>query len=73
MADIGTFKKSGQGFQGEIRTLSVQAKGIRIVPEANRGNDNAPSHRRCRCPNRTARAVRRPPADRRPGLPREDD
>ena len=26
-------------------TLSVQAKGVRIVPEANRSNDNAPSHR----------------------------
>ena len=45
MANIGTFKKSGQEFQGEIRTLSVQAKGVRIVPETNRANDNAPSHR----------------------------
>ena len=45
MANIGTFKKSGQEFQGEIVTLSVQAKGVRIVPEANRANDNAPSHR----------------------------
>jgi uncharacterized protein (DUF736 family) len=44
MASIGTFKKSGQEFQGEIRTLSVQAR-VRIVPEANRANDNAPSHR----------------------------
>ena len=44
MANIGTFKKSGQEFQGEIRTLSVQAR-VRIVPEANRANDNAPSHR----------------------------
>ena len=26
-------------------SLSVQAKGVRIVPEANRSNDNAPSHR----------------------------
>ena len=45
MANIGTFKKSGQEFQGEIVTLSVQAKGVRIVPETNRANDNAPSHR----------------------------
>ena len=45
MANIGTFKKSGQEFRGEIRTLSVQAKGVSIVPEANRANDNAPSHR----------------------------
>jgi uncharacterized protein (DUF736 family) len=44
MANIGTFKKSGQEFQGEIRTLSVQAR-VRIVPEPNRANDNAPSHR----------------------------
>ena len=45
MANIGTFKKSGQEFRGEIRTLSVQAKGVSIVPEANRANNNAPSHR----------------------------
>jgi uncharacterized protein (DUF736 family) len=45
MANIGSFKKSGNEFQGEIVTLSVQAKGVRIVPEANRGGDNAPSHR----------------------------
>lgn len=45
MANIGTFKKSGQEYQGEIVTLSVQAKGVRIVPETSRANDNAPSHR----------------------------
>ena len=45
MANIGSFKKSGQEFQGEIVTLSVQTKGVRIVPETNRANDNAPSHR----------------------------
>ncbi len=45
MANIGSFKKSGNEFQGEIVTLSLQAKGVRIVPEANRTNDNAPSHR----------------------------
>ena len=46
MATIGTFKKSGSNeFVGEIMTLSVQAKSVRIVPEANRANDNAPSHR----------------------------
>jgi uncharacterized protein (DUF736 family) len=32
MANIGTFKKSGHEFQGEIVTLSVQAKGVRIAP-----------------------------------------
>lgn len=46
MATIGAFKKNGSNeFSGEIVTLSVQAKGVRIVPEASRANDNAPSHR----------------------------
>ena len=45
MANIGSFKKVGNEFQGEIVTLSVQTKGVRIVPEANRVSDNAPSHR----------------------------
>ena len=45
MANIGSFKKSGSEFQGEIVTLSVQTKNVRIVPEANRATDNAPSHR----------------------------
>ena len=45
MANIGSFKKSGSEFQGEIVTLSVQTKNVRIVPEATRASDNAPSHR----------------------------
>ena len=45
MATIGSFKKVGNDYQGEIVTLSVQTKGVRIVPEANRSGDNAPSHR----------------------------
>ncbi len=46
MATIGTFKKTASGeYAGEIVTLSVQAKGVRIVPQDNRSNDNAPSHR----------------------------
>jgi uncharacterized protein (DUF736 family) len=45
MANIGSFKKSGNEYQGEIVTLSVQTKGVRIVPEVNRSNDNAPSYR----------------------------
>src|SRR5260221_5290075 len=45
MANIGSFKKSGQEFQGEIVTLSLQTKGVRIVPETDRTNENAPSHR----------------------------
>jgi len=34
-----------QRVQGEIGTLAVQAKGVRIVPETSRTSDNAPSHR----------------------------
>lgn len=46
MATIGTFKKTGSNeFTGEIVTLSVQAKNVRIVPEATRSADNSPSHR----------------------------
>ena len=45
MASIGSFKKVGNEFQGEIVTLSVQTKNVRIVPEASRASDNAPSHR----------------------------
>ncbi len=46
MATIGTFKKSGTNeFTGQIVTLSVQAKNVRIAPEANRSGENAPSHR----------------------------
>ena len=45
MATIGTFKKSGNEFVGQIVTLSVQAKNVRIVPETNRSGENAPSHR----------------------------
>ncbi|MEG3125081.1 DUF736 domain-containing protein [Sphingomonas sp. GB1N7] len=45
MANIGSFKKVGQDYQGEIVTLSVQAKGVRIVAETNRSNDAAPTHR----------------------------
>jgi uncharacterized protein (DUF736 family) len=45
MASIGSFKKVGNDFHGEIVTLSLQAKGVRITPEANRSNENAPSHR----------------------------
>jgi uncharacterized protein (DUF736 family) len=45
MANIGTFKKSGHEFQGEIVTLSLQSKGVRIGSETDRASDNAPSHR----------------------------
>jgi uncharacterized protein (DUF736 family) len=45
MACIGTFKKTGTDYTGEIVTLSVQAKAVRITAETDRTNDNAPSHR----------------------------
>jgi len=45
MANIGSFKKVGTEYHGEIVTLSVQAKNVRIVPEDSTGNDAAPSHR----------------------------
>ena len=46
MATIGTFKKSGNNeYTGDIVTLSVRAKNVRIVPETGRSSENAPSHR----------------------------
>ncbi|NJO32584.1 MAG: DUF736 domain-containing protein [Rhodospirillales bacterium] len=45
MATIGTFKKSGNEYTGEIVTLNVQAKNVRIVPDTNTTSENAPSHR----------------------------
>ena len=45
MATIGTFKRSGNTYTGTVNTLAVQAKNVRIVPEENRSNDNAPTHR----------------------------
>ncbi|MCC8941654.1 DUF736 domain-containing protein [Bradyrhizobium sp. Arg62] len=46
MATIGTFKKTGNNeLTGEIVTLSLQARNVRIVPETNRSGENAPSHR----------------------------
>jgi hypothetical protein len=44
MANIGSFRKIGEEYQGEIVTMAVQARGVRIVPESSRSNDNAPSH-----------------------------
>jgi len=45
MANIGSFKKTGEGFEGEIVTLALQTRNVRLVPETNRTNDNAPSFR----------------------------
>ena len=44
MAKIGTFKKVSGEFRGQITTLSVQAKSVRIAPEKD-PSGNAPSHR----------------------------
>ena len=45
MATIGSFKKVGNDYHGEIATLSLKAKGVRIVAETNPSNEKAPSHR----------------------------
>jgi uncharacterized protein (DUF736 family) len=45
MATIGTFKKTGNEYIGEIVTLNVQAQNVRIVPEDSTNGENAPSHR----------------------------
>jgi uncharacterized protein (DUF736 family) len=46
MATIGTFKSTGNNeFTGDIITLGVQAKGVRIIPDTRSIGDNAPSHR----------------------------
>ena len=45
MANIGTFTKTEQDYVGEIITLSFQAQNVRMVPETNGSNENAPSHR----------------------------
>lgn len=46
MATIGNFQQSGDNeFNGEIVTLSLQAKKVRIVPDRRSSGENAPSHR----------------------------
>lgn len=45
MANIGSFKKSGNDYQGALHTLSVQQKNVRIVAEEASENENAPTHR----------------------------
>lgn len=45
MANIGTFTKTSDGYNGEIVTLSVQQKNVRIVGEPAGTSENAPSHR----------------------------
>jgi len=45
MANIGSFTKSGESYKGEIVTMSVQTKNVRIVSETPSENENAPTHR----------------------------
>jgi uncharacterized protein (DUF736 family) len=45
MATIGNFQQSGNEYNGEIVTLSLQAKKVRIVPDTRASGENAPSHR----------------------------
>lgn len=45
MTAIGSFKKSGMEYVGELSTLNIQTKNVRIIPEATRANDTLPSHR----------------------------
>ncbi|MBZ9857490.1 DUF736 domain-containing protein [Mesorhizobium sp. CA13] len=46
MATIGNFQQSDNNeFSGEIVTLSLQAKKVRIVPDTRSSGENAPSHR----------------------------
>lgn len=45
MATIGSFKKVGSDYQGEIVTLSLQTRNVRILADDTSTNDNAPSHR----------------------------
>src|SRR3546814_13655373 len=45
MANIGTFTKTAKGYAGEIVTMSVQQKKVRIEAETDVQNDKAPTHR----------------------------
>ena len=45
MATIGTFTKIEDGFIGDIVTLSVQARNVRILQDGRATAENAPSHR----------------------------
>lgn len=45
MANIGTFTKSGEAYAGEIVTMGIQTKNVRILPDDASPNENAPSHR----------------------------
>lgn len=44
MAVIGTFTSNGNEFKGEIATLALHLKNVRIIPEDS-SNQNGPTHR----------------------------
>lgn len=44
MAAIGTFSKSGDGFVGTIRTMTINVKA-KITPNTSKASDNAPDYR----------------------------
>ncbi len=45
MANIGTFTKTEQGFTGELVTLNLKAKNVRLAAEPASSTENAPTHR----------------------------
>jgi uncharacterized protein (DUF736 family) len=45
MANIGTFTKTAKGYTGEIATMSLQKKNVRIEAESDVQNEKAPTHR----------------------------
>ncbi|WP_295194266.1 DUF736 domain-containing protein [uncultured Brevundimonas sp.] len=45
MTTIGTFHKSGDDYLGEVITLSVQAKNVRISPDTPANVETGPTHR----------------------------
>lgn len=42
---IGSFKEVGEGYEGEIVTLTQKIRNVRLVPETNRSSDNVPNFR----------------------------
>lgn len=45
MSLIGSFKRAGKDFVGEIFTLSVQVQNVRIVKEEKPASEDSPTHR----------------------------
>ena len=44
---IGAFTRTGETFEGEVITLSVQSTNVRILPNPEAGEADAPSHIVC--------------------------